>query len=162
MPHTWCELVVCCVVYRAVFCVLVVSSDCSWVSEWMSMCVCVCTQRANMAINDNVLHAAHECGVVKAVSCLSTCIFPDKTTYPIDERMVHDGPPHDSNFGYAVRPPASACSRSRFRLMLKQCPPRLPATRSSAQTSKHTVPVCLRTWTMHALSRFSNSRLGVY
>ena len=35
------------------------------------------------------------------VSCLSTCIFPDETTYPIDESMLHNGPPHDSNFGYA-------------------------------------------------------------
>ena len=35
------------------------------------------------------------------MSCLSTCIFPDKTTYPIDETMVHDGPPHRSNEGYA-------------------------------------------------------------
>ena len=26
--------------------------------------------------------------VKKCVSCLSTCIFPDKTTYPIDETMV--------------------------------------------------------------------------
>lgn len=40
--------------------------------------------------------------VDKLVSCLSTCIFPDKTTYPIDETMVHDGPPHESNFGYAM------------------------------------------------------------
>jgi GDP-L-fucose synthase len=32
---------------------------------------------------------------------LSTCIFPDKTTYPIDETMVHNGPPHNSNFGYS-------------------------------------------------------------
>ncbi|KAK1802534.1 hypothetical protein P4O66_004189 [Electrophorus voltai] len=37
--------------------------------------------------NDNVLHTAHEFGVVKVISCLSTCIFPDKTTYPIDETM---------------------------------------------------------------------------
>ena len=62
----------------------------------------------------------------KVVSCLSTCIFPDKTTYPIDETMVsisvpvhslggvrallnplvscpqiHNGPPHSSNFGYS-------------------------------------------------------------
>ena len=36
-------------------------------------------------------------GVTKLVSCLSTCIFPDKTTYPIDETMVHNGPPHVSN-----------------------------------------------------------------
>lgn len=36
-------------------------------------------------------------GVQKLVSCLSTCIFPDKTTFPIDETMIHDGPPHFSN-----------------------------------------------------------------
>lgn len=39
--------------------------------------------------------------VKKVISCLSTCIFPDKTTYPIDETMVHNGPPHFSNEGYA-------------------------------------------------------------
>eukprot|EP00658_Telonema_sp_P-2_P051907 TRINITY_DN4001_c0_g2_i6.p1 TRINITY_DN4001_c0_g2~~TRINITY_DN4001_c0_g2_i6.p1 ORF type:complete len:211 (+),score=59.23 TRINITY_DN4001_c0_g2_i6:205-837(+) len=32
---------------------------------------------------------------------LSTCIFPDKTAYPIDEDMVHNGAPHSSNEGYA-------------------------------------------------------------
>ncbi|XP_043076133.1 GDP-L-fucose synthase-like isoform X1 [Puntigrus tetrazona] len=57
--------------------------------------------RNNVFINDNVLQAAHEFGVVKVVSCLSTCIFPDKTIYPIDETMIHNGPPHESNFGYA-------------------------------------------------------------
>lgn len=57
--------------------------------------------RNNVHINDNVLQAAHEVGVVKLVSCLSTCVFPDKTTYPIDETMIHNGPPHESNFGYA-------------------------------------------------------------
>ena len=44
--------------------------------------------RNNMKINDNVLHVSYEFGVKKVVSCLSTCIFPDKTTYPIDETMV--------------------------------------------------------------------------
>ena len=39
--------------------------------------------------------------VTKLVSYLSTCIFPDKTTYPIDESMLHLGPPHSSNEGYA-------------------------------------------------------------
>lgn len=57
--------------------------------------------RNNMLINDNVLNACQKTGVVKCVSCLSTCIFPDKTTYPIDETMVHLGPPHDSNYGYS-------------------------------------------------------------
>jgi len=57
--------------------------------------------RTNIKINDNVLHTSYETGVQKVVSCLSTCIFPDKTTYPIDETMVHNGPPHNSNFGYS-------------------------------------------------------------
>ncbi|KAJ2939019.1 hypothetical protein O0L34_g18996 [Tuta absoluta] len=57
--------------------------------------------RENMSINDNVLHASFTREVKKVVSCLSTCIFPDKTTYPIDETMVHNGPPHDSNYGYS-------------------------------------------------------------
>lgn len=55
----------------------------------------------NMRMNDNVLRCSHRAGVRKVISCLSTCIFPDKTTYPIDETMVHDGPPHESNFGYS-------------------------------------------------------------
>ncbi|KAF4525403.1 hypothetical protein B566_EDAN004146 [Ephemera danica] len=57
--------------------------------------------RINLHINDNVLHCSYESGVKKVVSCLSTCIFPDKTPYPIDETMVHNGPPHPSNFGYS-------------------------------------------------------------
>ncbi|XP_072458906.1 GDP-L-fucose synthase [Notamacropus eugenii] len=57
--------------------------------------------RKNIQINDNVLHSAYEVGTQKVISCLSTCIFPDKTTYPIDETMIHNGPPHNSNFGYS-------------------------------------------------------------
>ena len=57
--------------------------------------------RVNLAINDNVLKMSHEFEVKKCISCLSTCIFPDKTSYPIDESMIHLGPPHDSNFGYS-------------------------------------------------------------
>jgi GDP-L-fucose synthase len=57
--------------------------------------------RENVAINDNVMHCAKEFGVEKLISCLSTCIFPDKTSYPIDETMIHNGPPHSSNEGYA-------------------------------------------------------------
>jgi len=57
--------------------------------------------RDNLAINDNVLHCCKLYKVNKCISCLSTCIFPDKTTFPIDETMVHNGPPHPSNEGYA-------------------------------------------------------------
>lgn len=55
----------------------------------------------NILINSNVLKASHEVGVKKLIACLSTCIFPDKTLYPIDETMLHNGPPHFSNDAYA-------------------------------------------------------------
>lgn len=55
----------------------------------------------NILINMNVLKVCHELGVSKLVSCLSTCIFPDKVTYPIDESVLHNGPPHSSNDAYA-------------------------------------------------------------
>ena len=55
----------------------------------------------NILINSNVLKACHQLQVKKLISCLSTCIFPDKTTYPINESMLHDGSPHFSNDAYA-------------------------------------------------------------
>jgi len=55
----------------------------------------------NIAINENILQLSKEFKVKKLISCLSTCIFPDKTTYPIDETMIHNGPPHFSNEAYA-------------------------------------------------------------
>ncbi|CAD7960431.1 unnamed protein product [Amoebophrya sp. A25] len=57
--------------------------------------------RENILLNDNVMECCRIYGVKKLVSCLSTCIFPDKTSYPIDETMVHNGAPHDSNVGYS-------------------------------------------------------------
>lgn len=57
--------------------------------------------RENTLINDNIMENCRINEVKKLVSFLSTCIFPDKTSYPIDETMLHDGPPHPSNEGYA-------------------------------------------------------------
>ena len=57
--------------------------------------------RENTLINDNILHTSYETKVVKLISCLSTCVFPDKVEYPLDENKIHLGPPHGSNFGYA-------------------------------------------------------------
>uniref|UniRef100_A0A667YHW9 GDP-L-fucose synthase n=1 Tax=Myripristis murdjan TaxID=586833 RepID=A0A667YHW9_9TELE len=45
--------------------------------------------------------------ILQTISTLSFNIFclvcpaASKTTYPIDETMIHNGPPHDSNFGYS-------------------------------------------------------------
>jgi len=60
---------------------------------------------SNLMMNDHILYACHKNKVRKLVSCLSTCIFPDKTSYPLDETMLHNGPPHPSNaaFSYAKR-----------------------------------------------------------
>ena len=55
----------------------------------------------NLLINFNVIKCAHEFKVKKMIACLSTCIFPDKVEYPIDESMLHNGPPHYSNDAYA-------------------------------------------------------------
>lgn len=57
--------------------------------------------RENILISDNIMECCRVHKVKKLVSMLSTCVFPDKTTYPINETMLHDGPPHSSNEGYA-------------------------------------------------------------
>jgi len=55
----------------------------------------------NIMINTNVLEACRKIGVKKVISFLSTCVFPDKVTYPITEDQFHNGEPHPSNFSYA-------------------------------------------------------------
>ena len=55
----------------------------------------------NILINTNVLEAAKSCGTPKVVSLLSTCVYPDKITYPLKEKNIHNGPPHASNYAYA-------------------------------------------------------------
>ena len=55
----------------------------------------------NLLINYNVLKCCHLYNIKKCISCLSTCIFPNKTSYPINESMLHLGPPHHSNDAYA-------------------------------------------------------------
>ena len=57
--------------------------------------------RENVLMNDNVMELCKEFKVKKLISCLSTCIFPDKTKYPIDETMIHNSPPHNSNDAYS-------------------------------------------------------------
>lgn len=60
----------------------------------------------NVLMNINVMQCCKEFAVEKLVSCLSTCTFPEPTysshiKLPIDERVIHMGPPHTSNEGYA-------------------------------------------------------------
>lgn len=60
----------------------------------------------NLLMNMHVMQCCKEFNVEKLVSCLSTCIFPELSLshhirLPIDETMIHMGPPHPSNEGYA-------------------------------------------------------------
>jgi GDP-L-fucose synthase len=57
--------------------------------------------RNNILINTNVLESARISGCKKLISYMSTCVFPDKCSYPLNEKDLHNGPPHPSNFGYA-------------------------------------------------------------
>ena len=57
--------------------------------------------RKNVMININVLEVARLVNVDKLISFMSTCVFPDPCTYPLNEKNIHFGPPHPSNFGYA-------------------------------------------------------------
>ena len=55
----------------------------------------------NMKMNLNIIEACESFHVKKLIVILSTCIFPDKCEYPLDESMIQLGPPHYSNEGYA-------------------------------------------------------------
>ena len=57
--------------------------------------------RNNILMNTNVLESARLANVRKLISFMSTCVFPDKCNYPLNEKDIHNGPPHPSNFGYA-------------------------------------------------------------
>ena len=60
----------------------------------------------NVLMNINVMQCCKEFKVEKLVSFLSVCIFPELSTcphlkLPLDETIIHQGPPHYSNEGYA-------------------------------------------------------------
>ena len=59
--------------------------------------------RINQLINTNVLETAYKSpSVIKCVSVMSTCIFPQDTKLPLSEKDLHNGLPHSSNIGYAM------------------------------------------------------------
>lgn len=55
----------------------------------------------NVSIDKNVLNNAFKYNYKNVVTILSTCIFPDKATYPLTINQIDNGAPHDSNSGYA-------------------------------------------------------------
>lgn len=59
--------------------------------------------QANSEINNNIFYSSVLFKVPKVVTCLSTCVYPDKehVVYPLTEEQLHFGPPHESNFAYS-------------------------------------------------------------
>ena len=55
----------------------------------------------NLMMNFNVVKCSYLFKVKKLIACLSTCIFPDDTTYPITEDMLHNGEPANTHYTYA-------------------------------------------------------------
>ena len=55
----------------------------------------------NISINTNVIEQCRKNDVSRLACFLTTCIFPNVVKYPIRPEYLHDGPPHESNFGYA-------------------------------------------------------------
>jgi GDP-L-fucose synthase len=55
----------------------------------------------NIMINTNVIESCRKFEVEKLLAFLSTCIFPDKVEYPLNESKIHLGSPHTSNDAYA-------------------------------------------------------------
>ena len=55
----------------------------------------------NMKMQMNIIECCNHFNIDDAIFCLSTCIFPDKVSYPIKEEYLHNGEPHSSNYGYA-------------------------------------------------------------
>ena len=58
--------------------------------------------RDNLAIQTNVIHAAHEAGVAKLLFLGSSCIYPRLAPQPIPEDALMTGPLEPTNEAYAV------------------------------------------------------------
>jgi GDP-L-fucose synthase len=55
----------------------------------------------NTLINTNTIEAARLSGVAKIIAMGSSAIYSDQITLPMREEDIWNGPPHNSEFGYA-------------------------------------------------------------
>lgn len=55
----------------------------------------------NHLMNLNIIQACKEFNLNNSIFILSTCIFPEKFTTPYVESDMHNGEPHNTNYGYA-------------------------------------------------------------
>lgn len=55
--------------------------------------------RDNVLLNTNVMEVARSLNVKKLVMTLTTGMYPPNAPLPLNEDSIHDGPPHESNYG---------------------------------------------------------------
>jgi GDP-L-fucose synthase len=76
----------------------------------------------NFLLNNNVIEAAFRNDLPNFVNLLSTCIFPDESfvTYPLTADQINQGPPHESNHGYAYAKRLAGYETAIVNSMLKK------------------------------------------
>jgi GDP-L-fucose synthase len=76
--------------------------------------------RDNVLMTFSVLEAARQCNVKKLVMTLTTGMYPANAPLPLKEEYIHDGYPHESNYGssFAKRliDPAIRAYREEFKM----------------------------------------------
>lgn len=55
--------------------------------------------RDNVMMTFNILEAARKSGIKKMIMTLTTGMYPANAPLPLKEEYIHDGYPHDSNYG---------------------------------------------------------------
>jgi GDP-L-fucose synthase len=55
----------------------------------------------NMLMSLNIMNACKKYSIKKTIFIVSTCAFPVNTELPLKEENLHNGEPHNTNFGYA-------------------------------------------------------------
>jgi len=56
----------------------------------------------NTMMNTNILREAHNAGIGRVLSSLSTCAFPERAVFPYNESSFFRGPPTITNFSYGM------------------------------------------------------------
>jgi Nucleoside-diphosphate-sugar epimerases len=55
--------------------------------------------RDNVLMNFNILEAGRRCNIKKIVMTLTTGMYPENAPLPLKEEYIHNGHPHESNYG---------------------------------------------------------------
>lgn len=55
----------------------------------------------NIIMNNNIFKICKEYKISKSIFMMSTCAFPKRSKLPLREEYLHEGEPHESNYGYA-------------------------------------------------------------